>query len=74
MERDYLSAWFKEIYVVVDVIIDASVVYKVKYLAGELLEDTFYLQELQKVEMVPEERYKIENILKNKNEGLTKIC
>ena len=52
--KGYLSAWSQEIYIVTNVVIGAPVVYKIRDLGGEILEDTFYEKELQKVEMVPE--------------------
>ena len=62
--KGYLSAWSEEIYVVAGVVVGSPVVYKIKDLAGEVLEGTFYTQELQKVKMDPEMEYKIEKMIK----------
>jgi hypothetical protein len=64
-KKGYLHNWTKELFTVVKCIETISLVYLVKDDHGEILEGTFYAEELQKV-IKTDDVYKIETILKKR--------
>jgi hypothetical protein len=67
-KKGYLPNWTEELFTVVKCIETRPPVYLVKDDHGEILEGTFYAEELQKV-IKTDDVYKIESILKNKKMG-----
>jgi hypothetical protein len=67
-KKGYLSNWTEELFTVVKCIETRTPVYLVKDDHGEILEGTFYAEELQKV-IKTDDVYKIEPILKKRKKG-----
>ena len=69
-EKGYEQNWSKEIFTIHKIIHRSPVVYKIKDLAGEVIQGTFYAQELQKVS--DSGYYPVEKILRTrKKKGKT---
>jgi hypothetical protein len=66
--KGYLPNWTEELFTVVKCIETRPPVYLVKDDHGEILEGTFYAEELQKVSKT-DDVYKIESILKKRKKG-----
>jgi hypothetical protein len=67
-KKGYLPDWTEELLTVVKCIDTSPPVYLVKDDHGEILEGTFYAEELQKV-IKTDDVYKIETILKKRKKG-----
>ena len=67
-KKGYLPNWTEELFTVVKCIETSPPVYLVKDDHGEILEGTFYAEELQKV-IKTNDVYKIETILKKRKKG-----
>jgi hypothetical protein len=67
-KKVYLPNWTEELFTVVKCIEIRSPVYLVKDNHREILEDTFYAEQLQKV-IKTEDVYKIKTILKKRKKG-----
>jgi hypothetical protein len=67
-KKGYLPNWTEELFTVVKCIETRPPVYLVKDDHGEILEGTFYAEELQKV-IKTEDVYKIEPILRKRKKG-----
>ena len=65
-EQGYLQNWSDEVFVVVQCIGRVPPVYKLRDVAGELLEGTFYSQNLQRVTKPMDTYFKIEKVLDEK--------
>ena len=67
-EKGYEQNWTREIFTIYKIINRSPVVYKLSDLAGEVIEGTFYKEELQKI--TDSGYYPVEKILKTrKNKG-----
>jgi len=64
-EKGYLPNWSEEIFVVDKIIYSNPITYKLKDLMDELLEGSFYNQELQKTN---QEEFRVEKVLKKKKD------
>ena len=67
-KKGYLPNWIEELFTVVKCIETSPPVYLVKDDHGEILEGTFYAEELQNV-IKTDDVHKIETILKKKKKG-----
>jgi hypothetical protein len=67
-KKGYLPNWTEELFTVVKCIETRPPVYLVKDDHGEILEGTFYAEEIQKV-IKTDDVYKIEPILKKRKKG-----
>ena len=67
-KKGYLPNWTEELFTIVRCIETSPSVYVVKDDHGEILEGTFYAEELQKVNKT-DDVYKIETILKKRKKG-----
>jgi hypothetical protein len=67
-KKGYLPNWTEELFTIVRCIETRNPVYLVKDDHGEILEGTFYAEELQKV-IKTHDVYKIETILKKRKKG-----
>ena len=71
-EKGYEQNWTREIFTIHKIINRSPVVYKLKDLAGDVIEGTFYKEELQKI--TDSGYYSVEKVLKNrKKKGKIKI-
>jgi hypothetical protein len=68
-EQGYKSNWSTEIFVVSQIIRRSPIRYKIKDLNGEIIEGSFYAQELQPVETSSNTFYKVDKILKERGKG-----
>ena len=67
-KKGYLPNWTEELFTVVKCVETRPPVYVVKDDHGEILEGTFYAEELQKV-IKKDNIYKIETVLKKRKKG-----
>ena len=66
-EREYGLKWTAEIFSISKrAYVDGFCIYKIVDLNNELVQGLFYESELQRVEILPDEIYKIEKVLKKK--------
>ena len=72
-EQGFLQNWSDEVFVVVQCVIRVPPVYKLKDVAGETLDGTFYSWELQRVIKPMDTYFKIEKIIDQKTEGRKKF-
>jgi len=63
-EKGYETNWTEELFIVTECVKRQPAVYRIKDLLGEVIEGTFYPQELQKVTM--KGTYRIEKVLKKR--------
>ncbi|XP_035208633.1 uncharacterized protein LOC118183271 [Stegodyphus dumicola] len=70
-EKGYEQNWTREIFTIYKIIRRIPVVYKLKDLAGEVIQGTFYKQELQKVS--DSGYYPVEKVLKKRKRRRGKI-
>lgn len=70
--KGYERNWSKEIFKVTRVIRHPVPVYELKDLAGEVIDGTFYEQELQKVIIPKNKLYEVEEVIRMKGSGETK--
>jgi hypothetical protein len=68
LKKEYLPNWTEELLTIVGCIETRPPVYLIKDDHGEILEGTFYAEELQKV-IKTDDVYKIETILKKRKKG-----
>ena len=68
LKKGYLPNWTEELLTVVKCIETRPLVYLVKDAHGEILEGTFYTEEIQKV-IKQDDVYKIQSALKNRRKG-----
>jgi hypothetical protein len=68
LKKGYLPNWTEELLTVVKCIETRPLVYLVKDAHGEILEGTFYAEEIQKV-IKQDDVYKIQSALKNRRKG-----
>ena len=68
-EKGYKANWTEEIFVVTKCISRKPPVYRIKDLAGEELDGTFYEKELQKVSKGDEDLYIIDQVIKRRKRG-----
>ena len=68
LKKEYLPNWTEELFTIVGCIETRPPVYLIKDDHGEILEGTFYAEELQKV-IKTDDVYKIETILKKRKKG-----
>lgn len=69
-EKGYLPNWSTEIFTVIDVLKTNPVTYKLADYKGEVLEGSFYNEELQQTEM--KDIFLVQKILKERKRGRTK--
>jgi len=68
-EKGYVGNWTEEVFVITQIINRwPQCVYRLKDLADESIDGTFYQSELQKVEFDPKAEFKIEKVLRTKRE------
>ncbi len=65
-EKGYRPNWTDELFVITERIKRTPPVYRIKDLAGELLEGTFYETELQEVDKTDNDLYQIDEVLKQR--------
>lgn len=70
--KGYERNWSKEIFIVTRVIRHPVPVYELKDLADEVIDGTFYEQELQKVIIPKHKLYEVEEVIQMKGSGKTK--
>lgn len=71
-EKGYETKWSEEVFEVKDVLPYPIPLYVLKDINGEIIDGTFYEQELQKVVIDPNKVYKIDKILATKGKGVSK--
>ena len=64
-KKAYLASWMEEVFTITKHILHRPPVYKIADYEGEELEGTFYEQELQKVNKIDNDYYRVEKILKS---------
>ena len=64
--KGYLPTWTEEIFTVVEKKMTRPITYRLKDYGGDLLEGTFYDQELQKVPSEKDRTYRIEKIIRKR--------
>ena len=62
-EKGYLPNWSEEVYIIEGVLNTTPITYKIKDTLGEILEGSFYQQELQKTN---QEVYRVEKVIRKK--------
>ena len=72
-EQGFLQNWSDEVFIVVQCVGRVPPVYKLKDVAGETLDGTFYSWELQRVIKPMDTYFKIEKIIDQKTEGRKKF-
>ena len=70
--KGYLPQWTEEIFTVHKVLKTKPTTYRLADLQGEVIEGTFYVQELQKVPKKSDRVYRVEKILKTRRRGRRK--
>ena len=70
--KGYLPQWTEEIFTVHKKLVTKPPTYKLKDYNGELLEGTFYRQELQKIPEKEDRVYRVEEVLKTRKRGKRK--
>jgi hypothetical protein len=68
-QKGYAPGWTEEVFNVHEVLQRNPPVYKMKDYLGEILEGTFYEQEIQKVVKSPHDLYKVERIMDERQSG-----
>ncbi len=63
-EKGYETNWTEELFIITECVKRQPAVYRVKDLLGEVIQGTFYAQELQKVSM--KEEFPVEKVLKKR--------
>ena len=73
-KKGYLANWTREIFTVVKCHPGNPPVYVLQDYKGEILQGTFYSQEIQKVTVTADKLYKIEAIIKERKRGKQTQC
>ena len=68
-EKGYRPNWTEEIFIIAERLNRNPPVYRIKDLAGEMLEGTFYEVELQEVEKMKDELYIVDEVLKQRKKN-----
>ena len=68
-EKGYRPNWTEEIFIIAERLNRNPSVYRIKDLAGEMLEGTFYETELQEVEKKEDELYIVDEVLKQRKKN-----
>ena len=68
-EKGYRPNWTEEVFIISERVTRNPPVYKIKDLAGEILEGTFYEWELQEVEKLDDDLYVIDKVIKQRRKN-----